>query len=144
MNQPYDAAAPSPESHLTGDDISQLDALAIAHYVLGGLGMFFSLFALLYVFGGVMILTNSVEAQEVPPAMGALLIGFGLIAFILGEAMSIALILSGRHLKRRTGYMFSFVLACIACINVPIGTILGIFTIIVLNRDSVKAAYGRH
>jgi len=37
-------------------------------------------------------------------------------------------------------YWFSSVLAC-TCI--PISTVLGVLTIIVLSRDSVKALYGR-
>jgi len=34
------------------------------------------------------------------------------------------------------------VLACIACAFMPFGTVLGIFTIIVLSRESVKEIYG--
>jgi hypothetical protein len=37
--------------------------------------------------------------------------------------------------------MLSFVAACLTCVNVPLGTALGVFTIIVLNRASVKAMY---
>jgi hypothetical protein len=36
---------------------------------------------------------------------------------------------------------FSFILACIECLSMPFGTILGVFTIIILSKDSVKALY---
>lgn len=138
----YEDSGTHRETHLTADDVSHLNSLAIAHYVLGGLGMFFALFPLLYVGFGVMLITGAAEA-EVPPYVGGMLVAVGLVLFVAGEAGSIALILSGRHLQRRTGYLFTFVVACISCLSVPVGTILGVFTIIVLSRDSVKAAYGR-
>ncbi|MFM6408142.1 MAG: hypothetical protein ACKPGT_27195, partial [Microcystis sp.] len=62
--------------------------------------------------------------------------------FILGEVFAIATIVSGRFLKRRQRYWFSFVMACILCLFTPLGTILGVFTIIVLSRQSVKELYG--
>ncbi|MDJ0671770.1 MAG: hypothetical protein DWQ53_23750 [Microcystis flos-aquae DF17] len=60
----------------------------------------------------------------------------------LGEVFAIATIVSGRFLKRRQRYWFSFVMACILCLFTPLGTILGVFTIIVLSRQSVKELYG--
>jgi hypothetical protein len=39
--------------------------------------------------------------------------------------------------------MLAFVTACLSCMNVPIGTALGVFAILVLNRPSVKALFGR-
>lgn len=143
MNEPYAPPVLSPEAHLTPDDVSHLNALALAHYILGGLGVFFSLFTLTYVLLGVAIVSGSIDAQEAPEFMGWLFIGLGLTFLVLGEAMSIAMILSGRHMKRRTGHTFSFVVACISCLSVPVGTILGIFTILVLNRSTVKAAYSK-
>ena len=39
--------------------------------------------------------------------------------------------------------MFCFVIACLACMQMPLGTILGVFTIIVLARPSVKEMFDR-
>lgn len=127
---------------LTNEDISQLNGLSIAHTILGWLGVVFSLFPLIYVALGVGILSGALDA-ETPPFVGWLFLGLGITFVILGEAASICIILSGKHLKRRTGYTFSFVVACVSCISVPVGTILGVFTIIVLARPSVKAAFGK-
>lgn len=143
MDHEMHGAAPTPENHLTPEDRSNLDSLAIAHYICGGLGAFLSLFPLIHVGIGIAIVTGSFEVEDAPAMFGWIFIGAGLVFVVIGEAVSIALIFSGRHLKQRTGYMFSFVLACIACINVPVGTVLGILTIIVLSRPTVKAAYGR-
>jgi hypothetical protein len=48
----------------------------------------------------------------------------------------------GPHLGRRRGHAFCFVVACLACLFMPFGTVLGAFTIIVLSRPSVKARFG--
>jgi len=48
---------------------------------------------------------------------------------------------AGRSLSRRKHYWFAFVVGCIECIFVPFGTILGVFTIIVLSRESVKTLF---
>ena len=44
---------------------------------------------------------------------------------------------------QRRNRSFCFVVACLSCFNVPLGTILGIFTILVLNRPSVQAGFDR-
>lgn len=129
-------------------DQSDLNQLAIFHYVLGGLGAFFSLFALIYVAMGVAMLVapdamDMSDADAPPEFVGGVLVAIGGIAFLLGEIGSICLIISGKKLKKQTGYTFSFVMACLICLNMPLGTILGIFTIMVLQRDSVKALYKR-
>jgi hypothetical protein len=49
---------------------------------------------------------------------------------------------SGICIRRRRHRMLSVVLACLACLNVPLGTMLGVFTLVMLTRPSVKALYG--
>lgn len=87
--------------------------------------------------------SESAQQTVLVAIMGWFLLLSGFAFFIVGQAISISVIVSGRFIKRRTRYKFSFVLACIACIFVPFGTVLGVFTIIVLSRDAVKAKYGR-
>jgi hypothetical protein len=50
---------------------------------------------------------------------------------------------TGYNLSRKKRYMFCFVDACICCIQVPLGTILGVFTIVVLARPGVKELFDR-
>ncbi|BAG00071.1 hypothetical protein MAE_02490 [Microcystis aeruginosa NIES-843] len=80
---------------------------------------------------------------ELPPkAFGYLFAALGATTVLLGEALAISAIFSGRFLSRHKKYWFSFVIACILCLFTPLGTILGVFTIIVLSRQSVKELYG--
>ncbi len=37
--------------------------------------------------------------------------------------------------------MFCFVMGCVECLFMPFGTVLGAFTILVLNRQSVKGLF---
>ncbi len=61
---------------------------------------------------------------------------FLIIGFILN-------LLSGFCLWQRKHRIFSLVVAGINCVQVPIGTLLGVFTIIVLSRTSVREVYNK-
>ena len=50
-------------------------------------------------------------------------------------------ILSGLFIGRRKFRTFSLVVAVLNCIHIPLGTVLGVFTIIVLLRPSVRDVY---
>jgi len=65
----------------------------------------------------------------------------GIFLFLLGAVFALVLAFAGRSLSRRKRYWFTFVVACIECVFIPLGTILGVFTIIVLSRESVKTLF---
>jgi len=67
----------------------------------------------------------------------------GAVFFLAGIIMAICILIVGRCLSRRKGYSFALVIACIECLFVPFGTILVVFTIVALSRESVKAAFER-
>ncbi len=126
-------------------DQEHLRLLAIFHYIVGGLAVLFSFFPLLYGAFGLLILHAPAHPQHgdpPPPFLGWLFIGFGLFFFVLGLIFAACIVLSGRFLAHRTHYWFTFVLACIECLFFPFGVILGVFTIIVLSRSSVKELFG--
>src|SRR5262249_50607541 len=50
-------------------------------------------------------------------------------------------VLSGVFLRQRRHRMFSLVIAGLNCFQIPFGTALGVFTIIVLSRESVRELY---
>jgi len=50
-------------------------------------------------------------------------------------------LISALCLRARKGRTFSLVVAAINCLHIPLGTVLGIFTILVLIRDSVRELY---
>jgi len=50
---------------------------------------------------------------------------------------------AGYCMSRRIHYRYCFVMACLSCVNMPLGTVLGVFTIVVLVRPGVKELFGR-
>lgn len=131
---------------MNNEDAQHLRLLAIFHYVVGGLGGLFSLFPLIHVVVGIgMLMSGSAFSDKTgnppPPFVGWLFIILGGFFILVGLSASIAIALSGRFISLRKRYLYSFVVACVECMFVPFGTILGVFTIVVLSRPSVKQAY---
>jgi hypothetical protein len=65
----------------------------------------------------------------------------GSLLFLLGIAIAICILIAGRCLSRNKHYAFALVIACIECLFIPSGTILGVFTIIALSRESLKTLF---
>lgn len=63
---------------------------------------------------------------------------FGAFVFACGAGD----LLSGVFIRMRRCRAFSLFVACLNCVLVPLGTMLGAFTVVVLLRESVRGAYG--
>ena len=127
-------------------DSEHLQLLAIFHYVVAGLAGLLAFFPLFYsVIGGFLLYAAQHPGpgnQEPPPAfLGWIFIVLGAVFFIAGLTIAICVLIAGRCLSRRKGYSFALVMACIECLFVPFGTILGVFTIVALSREPVKALF---
>jgi len=127
-------------------DEEHLQLLAIFHYVVAGLGALFCFFPLLYsVLGGFLLYAANHPGtgnQEPPPAvLGWVFIVLGALLFLAGVTMAICILIAGRSLALRKNYSFAMVIACIECLFIPFGTILGVFTIVVLSRESARELF---
>jgi hypothetical protein len=136
---------PVPPPSLTAEDVSHLKILAICHYVYGGLLIFTGLIFTLYIGFGALIMTkpeifDNNRNGPPPDFLGPLIAGLGVVLVLLFAAVGVTMIFAGRSLSRHRNWMFCMVMACLVLLNIPMGTVLGIFTIIVLNRPQVKAA----
>ena len=125
-----------------------LDLLAVFHYVVAGLAFLISLFALIYVvLGGVMLINPAAfdgEGEPPPAFLGCLFAGMGGAFLLLGWAYAALTAYAGRCLARRRRYILCLVSAAISCAFSPFGTVLGIFTIIVLMQPGVREAIFAH
>jgi len=126
-------------------DEQHLQLLSIFHYVVAGLAGFFACFPLIHLAMGLVLIGISAaqprDAGIVPAGMGCLVSSFAALVVLLGWTFAVCLALAGRHIGRRTRYTFCLVMAGVGCIFMPFGTILGVFSIIVLTRPSVKALF---
>jgi hypothetical protein len=128
-------------------DEEHLHLLAIFHYVVAGLAALFSFFPLLYTtIGAIFIFAarhgTAKPGEEPPPEfLGWIFALIGSVWFLIGITMAICILIAGRSLALRKRHSFVMVMACIECLFIPFGTILGVFTIVVLSRESVKALF---
>ena len=129
-------------------DEEHLRLLALGHYISGALCIAFaSFFIIHFVFLGFIATSPELfgpPSVNHPAPPGGLLRIFAVVlgAFILaGWAFGALTIYVGRCIKRRTRRTLTFVVACLNLLFVPVGTVLGVFTLIVLTRPSVKRLY---
>jgi hypothetical protein len=79
---------------------------------------------------------------ERPPAfIGWIFVIIAATFMTIGWTIAALVIAAGRFLKKRTHYTFCLVTAGVECLFMPFGTVLGVFTIIVLMRESVKQQF---
>jgi hypothetical protein len=135
-------------------DAEHLRVLVICHYVKAGLSLMMSAFIPLHFAIMRMVFTSpeftrsmQAAAKSGQPMPFDPLQFFGLMQWIYGiaavfvVAAVVLTFISARFIRRRVHRTFSIVVSGFLCLFVPLGTILGIFTIIVLTRDSVIRLY---
>ena len=130
-------------------DGEHLKLLSVFHYVKGALNILTSSFFIFHLvfFALFSKLAESPEFageefwSEFPFAIFTVFTIFFGVFILFGITFGILQILSGLSLKKRKNRIFSFIIAIVELIFVPYGTILGVLTIIVLQRDSVKNLY---
>ena len=127
-------------------DTEHLRLLAIFHYVAAGLAAFFSFFPLLYAtIGGIFIFVSRhgtpKPGEELPPEfVGWIFVGLGLA--VPARDRNVDLYFDRRTVSLRPQSLpFALVVACIECLFIPFGTILGVFTIVALSRESARALF---
>lgn len=140
--------APGPPPHPQAfQDAEHLRLLSIFHYVLAGITALLGCIFIIHVLMGIVMLSKGFPgggATPPPPKeAGWLFLVGGSFAILLSWAFAFAIFLAGRWLGERKNWTYCFVIACISCISFPLGTALGVFTILVLQRPSVKGLFGR-
>jgi hypothetical protein len=127
-------------------DAEQLRLLATLHFVLAALVALVGLVPGLHLVAGIAMLNGDFSAFEgdsfPPPAFAWFFIGFGVAAILFAETLAILLVLGGSALRQRTRHRFCTVVAAISCAFAPLGTALGVCTLLVLGRASVRQAFG--
>lgn len=87
-------------------------------------------------------MTEGQKGPPLPAAIGYVFVAIGAFFALLGWSAAIATVVSGRYIAKRRKRLFSVVMAAILCMFMPFGTVLGVFTIIVLTKESVQRLYG--
>ncbi len=124
---------------------NNLRTLEILHYVYGAFEALGALviFIVFNTMGG--FLQSDFVAQQsgeaAPAVVGSVMgaMGWAIGLFVLFFA--VLNIISARNIGKRKGRVFSMVVAGIDCLSFPLGTALGVFTLIELSKEDVKQLY---
>jgi hypothetical protein len=132
------------------DDIQHLKILSIFHYVVAGISALFSLFPIFHLMVGISMLAGGFFPPEAEADVPFPFVLFGLMFTLIPAAMiflglvfSAFVAAAGYFLAKRKNHTFCLVMAGVSCIFMPFGTVLGVFSIIVLSRPSVKELFNK-
>ena len=128
----------------TDQDREHLRLLTIFHYIWAGFQSLGGLIGLAFIGVGAFIASSPQIAQTnnpPPPWFGAIFAGLGALVFVSVEGMAALCFFTGRFLSRRQHHTFCVVISILNCLSLPFGTALGVFSILVLQRSSVKALF---
>jgi hypothetical protein len=143
---------------------NHLRLLSIFYYVLAGFQALMGCAPIIHVgLGAAMLTGNFMPAPPVQPGlsdseaamaqaqmesmtggmqvMGGLFLGIGLLTMALSFGIALLFFFTGRSLANRRHYTFCLVASGLACIMIPFGTVLGVFSLIVLLKPHVRALF---
>lgn len=151
MNHPY-----RPQGQIEfpkTNDEKNLDLLGLLHYVAAGITALFSCMFIVHIAMGLLM---TADAQRVLPALGVrglanqqqpltgtILVVVGSLAMVAGWTMAALLAHAGRCIRLRRGHLFCFVVAALSCLSVPLGTLLGVFTLVLLTKPHIRLLFER-
>jgi hypothetical protein len=130
------------------DHEQSLKLLSIFHYVAAGLLAVCATIPIIHLVIGLFFLNAPDEVFDgdpPPPAVrtliGILFTVIPTLIILAGWTTAFLTALAGRYLSRRRHHTFCLVSAGVLCMFMPIGTVLGVLTIIVLIQPEVKDAF---
>jgi hypothetical protein len=127
------------------DNAQHLRYLTIGHYIGAAITAMFACFPLIHVTVGLIFMLNPPTAESggafPAQAFGLMFALIGGAIVLSGWAFSACLFAAGRSIEARKRHTFCIVIAALSCAFFPFGTVLGVFSILVLTRPAVKAMF---
>jgi len=134
-------------------DAEHIKLLSIFHYVFAGLSVVGGLFFALYIVFAVFMMRSfagaaaaggppgSAPPQAMMEMMGMAYAVMGVVGGLVSLGMGVGSFLAAKGLAERRRRTLIYVVSAFQCLCMPLGTALGIFTIIVLERASVRLLF---
>jgi hypothetical protein len=134
-----------PPPSLTPQDVEQLKIVAILYYVVAGVIALTGFASIIHLGIGLAMLSGIIETkpdeEQGLRVMGAVFTGLALLWMLLWWAMAALVAYGARNLQRRRNWLLAMIIAGLLCLHTPLGTLLGVFTFLILMRPNVKAVF---
>lgn len=133
----YDMDSPAITAH-------DLRLLSAGYYIQAGIAAFYTLLLLGYSALATAALANLAKMSSnsgqhnLPPGFVSILSVILMVLIGLACAYTVCLFLAGLWLRTLRNLLFIQIVAALNCLAIPYGTVLGIFTFMVLQRPSAK------
>ena len=135
------------DEHQAIKDAEHLKLLVLFHYIYGGMLFLLGCLPAFYVGIGLLIALSPASVgpagRGAPPPqfVGWIMTAFGMVFLAFEWGIAALAIYGGRCLSKRRKHTFCMIESGVLCINVPMGTALGVCSLIVLSRPSVKELF---
>jgi len=128
-------------------DEGDLNLLGTLHYVWTGLLGCTTIAVVLYFVGIAGFIANAPSGPHGHPhdqeVVAGVMVVFGIVMAAVLVPLIVLHLLAAAGLRKRTRYTLVLVMSGFTCLSFPLGTGLGIWTIMVLMRPGVKALFGQ-
>jgi len=123
-------------------DEEDLRVLPVLYWVSAAfLGVYALFMTAYFAFIGTVFVAIPFEEDGPPRAFGWAFLGVAAIALLIAATVVTLKALTGFWLRKRRHRVATMVIAALTCLEIPYGTMTGVFTFVVLARPSVRALY---
>ena len=146
LEQPPPGLPSQQSAGLYVQDQEHLKVLSICYYVSAGLSVLGALFAGIYMVVGGVLMTSAHSGAGAHGAaelqfMGGTFLVLGALMTLIILVVAVLEFIVAQRIVRRRSRVLCLVMAGLNCLNMPLGTALGVFTFIVLCRPQVAASF---
>ena len=139
------------QSQQVSSDLEQsnLQTLSIFYFIVAGLQALIGLVPLIYVGFGILVgFVGAAGANKGGGggaggimALGGMMACFGFFLSAMFWTFAFLNFTVGRSLRARKRLTLCYVMAALICLHAPLGTVLGVFTFVVLSKPGVKESF---
>lgn len=125
-------------------NLENLRILGIFYYVVAAFAAMIALIPMIHLtIGSVLLIVSLVNPKVMFPLtfVGGVFVLVASFLILLGATFGTCLFFAGRFLRQTRHYYFCLVMGGVACVFFPWGTVLGVFTLVLLSKEEVRSLF---
>ena len=128
---------------MNNSDLEHLRYLRIGHFINAGILFVIALFPIIYMVIGVAMIAGAFEGEKDPPpeSLGFFFIVIGIVVMVMFAALAVLNLFAARALRDQKNWIFCVIMAAVNIMFSPLGIVIGVFSLVVLLRESVKQLF---